>query len=67
MRVFAVAADTIMGVILGLFLYAAVARAWPALSHPAAAAALIAASVALTLFRRPGGSLASGRGRHTPR
>jgi len=58
MRVFALAADVIMGLILGVFLYIVVSRTWTALAHPVAAVAILAASVVVVLFRRPGGSLA---------
>jgi hypothetical protein len=61
MRVFAVAADIAMGVILGLFLFAVVARLWPALSHPAYGVLIALASVLIVLFRRPNGSLAARR------
>jgi uncharacterized membrane protein YeaQ/YmgE (transglycosylase-associated protein family) len=57
MRVFAVAADVIMGLILGVFMYAVVFRTWPALEHPAVAVAILGASVLVVLFRRPHGTL----------
>jgi hypothetical protein len=62
MHVFAIAADVIMGLILGVFLYIVVSRTWPGLEHPAVAVAVLGASVVVVLFRRPHGSLA----RHPP-
>ena len=56
---FAVAADLAMGAVLGLFLYAALGRTWPAMQHPVAAGAIVLASIAVVLMRRPGGSLAT--------
>lgn len=58
MRAFRVAADVVMGLILGLFLYAVVVRVWPGIQGPVAAGAILAAGVVVVLFRRPGGSLA---------
>jgi hypothetical protein len=58
MRVFAIAADVIMGIILGVFLYAALSRTWPAAAHPVVAVLIMAASVLVVLVRRPNGSLA---------
>lgn len=58
MRFFAVAADVVMGAILGVFLFAALGRLWPAANLPAVAGLLIAGSVLIVLFRRPNGSLA---------
>jgi hypothetical protein len=57
MRAFRIAADVVMGLILGLFLYAVVVRLWPGLQGPVAAGAILAAGVVVVLFRRPGGSL----------
>ena len=59
MRAFQVAADVIMGAILGLFIYVVVQKIWPALEAPATAGVVIAALIGVVLFRRPGGSLAS--------
>jgi hypothetical protein len=61
MRVFAVAADVAMGVILGLFLFAVLAKLWPVLYHPAYGVLISLASVLIVLFRRPNGSLATRR------
>lgn len=61
MRFFAVAADIVMGAILGVFLFAALGRLWPAASMPAVAVLLIAGSVLIVMFRRPNGSLAVRR------
>ena len=63
MRFFAVAADIFMGAILGVFLFAALGRLWPAASMPVVAVLLIAGSVLIVLFRRPSGSLAVRRDR----
>jgi ABC-type branched-subunit amino acid transport system permease subunit len=57
MHGFAIAADVIMGLILGLFLHVAISRIWSALDHPAAAVVVFGASVLLVLFRKPNGSL----------
>lgn len=62
MRVFAIAADVIMGLMLGLFLYVVASRTWPGLQQPAVAAVVIAASVLVVLFRRPNGTFARGPG-----
>jgi hypothetical protein len=35
MRFFAIAADVIMGAILGVFVFAGLSRTWPALDRPA--------------------------------
>jgi len=61
MRVFLIAADIVMGLILGLFLYVAVSKTWVALQQPLAAVLIFAASVLVVLFRRPNGSLMRGR------
>ena len=61
MRPFQIAADVVMGLILGLFLYAVVTRVWPALQHPLVATVVFAASVVVVLFRRPRGSLLKKR------
>ena len=58
MRIFVIAADVIMGLILGVFLYVAVSRIWPSLQAPVVLILVLAASVLVVLFRRPGGSLA---------
>lgn len=63
MRFFAVAADVAMGVFVGIFLFAVLTRFWPSMSHPAAAAVVIGASILIVLFRPPRGSLASRRDR----
>jgi hypothetical protein len=57
MRAFLIAADVVMGLILGLFLYVAVTRLWDGLHGPLVGAVIFAASVVIVLFRRPGGSL----------
>lgn len=57
MRAFLIAADVIMGLILGLFLYVVVSRTWSALDHPVTAVVVFVASVLAVLFRRPSGSL----------
>jgi hypothetical protein len=56
-RLFLIAADVVMGSILGLFLYAVVSRLWSGVQGPATAAVILAASIAVVLFRRPGGTL----------
>ena len=61
MRAFLIAADVIMGLILGIFLYAALSRTWPALQHPLVIFLTLAASTIVVLFRRSGGSLVKGR------
>jgi ABC-type branched-subunit amino acid transport system permease subunit len=58
MRVFTIAADVIMGLILGLFVYVLLSRTWTGLQHPGVAAIVIAAALIVVLFRRPNGSLA---------
>ncbi len=58
MRFFAVAADVAMGMFLGIFLFAALTRLWPALTHAGVALIVVAASVLIVLFRQPNGSLA---------
>jgi hypothetical protein len=58
MRFFLIAADIVMGLILGLFLYVVVSRTWSALANPLVAVVVLAASVMIVLFRRPNGSLA---------
>ena len=63
MRVVAVIADVAMGLILGLFLYAALSRLWEVMAGPAVLIAMLAAGVLIVLFRRPNGSLAP-RGPH---
>ena len=45
MRVFAVAADVAMGIFLGIFLYAAMTRLWPGVTHAGLAAVVILALV----------------------
>jgi hypothetical protein len=54
MRAFLIAADVIMGLILGLFLHVVIIRTWPTLEHPAAALVVFGASVLVVLFRRSG-------------
>ena len=61
MRGFQIAADVVMGLILGLFLYVVVLKIWPSLQHPVTAAVVLGASVVVVLFRRPGGSLGRRR------
>ncbi len=63
MRFFAVTAEIIMGVILGIFLFAALTRLWPPASLPVVAGLLIVAAILIVLFRQPNGSLASRRNR----
>ena len=46
MRMFAVAADLAMGAVLGIFLYAALGRTWPAVQHPVVAGVIVLASIA---------------------
>jgi hypothetical protein len=57
MRAFLIAADVVMGLILGLFLFVVVSRTWTALDSPIVAVAALAAGVLVVLFRRPNGSL----------
>lgn len=61
MRAFQIAADIVMGLILGLFLYAVIARTWPSLQHPLTAVGVFTASVVVVLLRRPAGSLLKKR------
>jgi hypothetical protein len=61
MRVFVIAADVVMGLILGLFLYLALSKTWVTLQHPVVAVIVFVASVMVVLFRRPNGSLATRR------
>ena len=63
MRFFVVAADVAMGIFLGIFLYAAMTRLWPGVSHAGVAAAVILAAVVIVLFRSPNGTLAPRRDR----
>lgn len=63
MRIFAILADVAMGVFVGIFLFAALTRFWPSLSNPLVAAAIVAASILIVLFRAPHGSLAPRRDR----
>jgi hypothetical protein len=63
MRFFAVAADVSMGVILGIFLFAALGRLWPAANTPLVAVLVLVASMLIVLFRQPNGSLAVRRNR----
>jgi hypothetical protein len=58
MRIFLVAADIVMGLILGVFLYVAASKAWAPLQSSFVAVVILAASVLLVLFRKPSGSLA---------
>jgi hypothetical protein len=62
MRRFAIAADVVMGAILGLFVYVALSRTWPELAGPVTAGILIAACIGMVLFRSPNGSLRSPSG-----
>lgn len=58
MRLFIVAADVFMGLMLGLFVYVILSRTWTGLQHPAVAVGALAAALIVVLFRRPNGSLA---------
>jgi hypothetical protein len=58
MRIFLVAADIFMGLILGVFVYVAASKAWAPLQSAFVAVVILAASVLLVLFRKPSGSLA---------
>jgi hypothetical protein len=58
MRIFLIAADIVMGLILGLFLYVVVSKTWVVLAHPIVAGVILAASVMIVMFRVPNGSLA---------
>lgn len=60
MRIFQIAADVIMGLILGVFLYVIVSKIWPQAQAPWTMVVVLAASVIVVLFRRPGGSMARG-------
>lgn len=51
MGAFAIAADVIMGAILGLFLFVVVKDAWPAAANMGVAAAVFGASIFLVLVR----------------
>jgi hypothetical protein len=51
-QVIAIVADVVMGSILGVFLFAVIKDQWPGLDHPALAALVITASIALVLFHR---------------
>jgi hypothetical protein len=62
-RPFRIAGDVAMGLILGVFLYAAAKAMWAPLGDASAAAAIVALSVLAVLFRKPNGSL-RGRSRH---
>lgn len=62
MRVFSAAADVAMGLILGVFLYAVLARIWPGLEQPTVVVLVLGASVLVVLFRRPHGTFARGSG-----
>jgi uncharacterized membrane protein YccC len=66
MRIVLVAADVVMGLILGVFLYAVVSRVWPPAQAPLTLAVVLVASVIVVLFRRPGGSLARRNGSTRP-
>ena len=65
MRLISAVSDVVMGLILGLFLYAAASRIWTALEHPLAATFIFAAAILIVLFRRPHGSLARKREEHS--
>jgi hypothetical protein len=58
MRIFLIAADIVMGLILGVFLYVVVSKTWVVLAHPIVAGVILAASVMIVMFRVPNGSLA---------
>lgn len=58
MRIFVIAADVVMGLLLGVFLYVALSRTWAVLAHPIAGTVIVLASIVTVLFRRPNGSLA---------
>jgi hypothetical protein len=62
-RVFAIVADVVMGLILGLFVYVAAVRIWPAAAGVYTAAALMVASILVVVFRRPNGSLTRSEAR----
>ncbi len=57
MRIFLIAADVAMGLILGIFLFAAASHTWPVLERWWVAAAVVCAAILVVLYRRPGGSL----------
>lgn len=59
MQRFAIAADVVMGAILGLFVYVAASKTWPRLEGPVAAVIVIGACIAVVLLRSPNGSLRS--------
>jgi uncharacterized membrane protein YfcA len=63
MRYFEVAADVIMGAILGAFVFAGLSRTWPVLNHPLTALGAVTLCVIVVMFRRPNGSLATRRNR----
>ena len=54
-------AIVVLFLILGLFVFAVLAKLWPVLNHPAYGALISLASVLIVLFRRPNGSLATRR------
>jgi hypothetical protein len=58
MRFFAIAADVAMGIILGMFIYAAFFTIWPRLHTIPVGLVTVAACVIIVLYRRPNGSLA---------
>lgn len=58
MRYFAIAADVIMGAILGVFVFAGLSRTWPSLNHPVYAFISVALLIIVVMFRRPHGTLA---------
>lgn len=57
-RCFEVAADVVLGVILGVFVYAVMSATWKTLHGPVILVPVLVLCVILTLFRRPHGSLA---------
>ena len=61
MRMFTIASDVALGVFLGIFLFAIVARTWPSFNTPVVGVLSVAAAIVIVLFRRPNGSLAVRR------
>jgi hypothetical protein len=57
-RAFEIAADVIMGAILGIFVYTVISGNWKALHGPVVLVPVLALCILLALFRRPNGSLA---------
>jgi hypothetical protein len=63
MRAFVIASDVALGVFLGIFLFAIIARTWPSFNTPPVGFLTVAAAIIIVLFRRPNGSLVSPRDR----